>query len=169
MSILRITSALLAGLLLTAGSKKPSLAVRFHVEAKGNAGGSFTIPVKFVNPARSGYIESVPFATHKNIKAIYPIQNPDGSLGCVFQLDTSGAIGLRTVSTDRRGGSVVGFIATKTGTHQLIDLPIDKPIGDGIIYIPRGISQGEITEMSKQFPLIKATAKASPAPSADSR
>jgi hypothetical protein len=145
-------------------AKKPQLSVRFHVEAVGNAGGSFTVAAKFANPPHQGFIESVPFVSEKNIVAIYPMMHPDGTLGCAFKLDLSGTFRLRTVSTDRRGASVVGFIATKTGTHQLVDLPIDKPITDGVIYIPRGLTQGEIQMMQKQFPLMKATkAAATPA------
>lgn len=145
-------------------AKKPQLSVRFHVEAVGNAGGSFTIPAKFRNPPREGFIESVPFVSEKNIVSIYPMLHFDGTLGCAFQLDKSGALGLRTVSTDRRGASVVGFIATKGGTHQLIDLPIDRPITDGVIYVPTGLTQGEIQMLQKKYPLTKATkAAATPA------
>lgn len=148
-------------------ARKPVLSVRFHVEATNAAGGSFTLPAKFVNPAREGNIESVPFASEKNLRAIYPVQNADGSIGCVFQLDRSGTLALRTVSTERRGASVIGFISTKGGTHQLLDLPIDRPIIDGIIYIPRGITSGEIAMLKKQYPLMQAQGAPS-APSAQS-
>lgn len=152
--------------LLSGFARKPTMNIRFHVEAVGNAGGSFTVPARFVNPPRAGFLESVPVATDKNIDAIYPVLNPDGSFGCAFQLDRSGSIGLRTTSTDRRGASLVAFISTKTGTHQLVDLQIDKPIVDGIIYIPRGISAGEMAELEKLFPRIKAKAPNPDAPSA---
>ena len=155
----RVLSFFTLALLLCGFARKPTLSVRFHVEAVGNAGGSFTLPAKFVNPPRAGFVESVPFATEKNIVGIFPVMYPDGSAGCAFQLDQSGALALRTVSTDRRGASVVGFIATKKGTHQLLDLPIDKPIVDGLIYFPRGISSGEIAELQKLFPVIKGKAK----------
>jgi hypothetical protein len=143
-------------------ARKTKLSVRFHVEATSDVGGSFTNPAKFVNPPREGHIETVPFASERDLKAIFPVQNPDGTLGCVFQFDYHGSNGLRTVSTERRGASVVGFISTKHGTHQLLDMPIDKPIVDGQIYIPRGLSPGEITLLKEQYPLIQATKKEKP-------
>jgi hypothetical protein len=136
-------------------ARKPTVSVRFHVEAVGNAGGSFTIPAKFKNPPREGHIESVPFVSERNITAIYPVLHPDGRIGCAFQLDRSGALGLETVSTDRRGASMVAFIASKQATHQVIDLPIDKPIRDGIIYIPTGITSGELEMLRKLYPTMK--------------
>src|SRR5688572_3341329 len=123
---------ILAAVCLAGAGRKPTVSVRFHVEAVGNAGGSFTIPAKFKNPPRDGFLESVPFASERNIAAIYPVTHPDGSIGCAFQLDRSGALGLESVSTDRRGASMVAFIASKKAMHQVIVLPIDKPIRDGI-------------------------------------
>lgn len=160
MPLLRTLLIVCCAVALCGFARKPKLGVRFHVEATSDVGGSFTLPVKFTNPARAGHIESVPFASEKNIKAIHPVTNPDSSLGCVFQLDQSGALALRTVSTERRGATVVGFISTKGGTHQLIDLPIDKPIVDGMIYIPRGISNGEMEMLQKLYPRIELPSKA---------
>lgn len=147
-------------LLFCGFARKPKLGIRFHVEATGAAGGSFTLPAKFVNPAREGHIESVPFASERNVVAIHPVMNADSSIGCVFKLDQSGTLALRTVSTERRGASMVTFISTKGGTHQLVDLPIDKPILDGLIYIPRGISNGELEMLRKLHPLIQPSRKA---------
>ena len=156
----------LVGLTALGGAKKPTVSVRFHVESVGNAGGSFTMPVKFKNPPRESYMESVPFASERNITAIFPVMRPDGQVGCAFQLDRSGALGLETVSTDRRGATMVVFIASKQATHQVIDMPIDKPIHDGIVYVPVGITPGELDMLRKKFPLMKAAEKkeAAPAP-----
>ncbi len=159
MSFSRLLLLVCCAAIFCGAARKPKLAIRFHVEATNDVGGSFTNPVKFRNPPKDGHIESVPFVSERNLQAVFPVQNADGSLGCVFQFDRSGSIGLRTVSTERRGASVIGFISTKNGTHQLLDLPIDKPIVDGQIYIPRGLSPGEIELLKQQYPLIRATRK----------
>lgn len=159
MSLLRVSIVLAVALLVSGFARKPKMSVRFHVEATGNAGGSFTLKAKLVNPPRETFLESIPFASERNVVAIYPVVNADSSLGCVFKLDQSGALGLRTVSTERRGASMVPFISTKGGTHQLVDLPIDKPIVDGLIYIPRGITNGEMEALKKQFPQMGAPTK----------
>lgn len=159
MSLLRLSIVLALALSVSGFARKAKLNVRFHVEATNDVGGSFTNKAKFVNPAREAFVESIPFVSERDIVAIHPVVNSDSSLGCVFKLDTSGALRLRTVSTERRGASMVGYISTKGGTHQLVDLPIDKPIVDGMIYIPRGISNGEMDVLKKQFPLIQAPPK----------
>jgi hypothetical protein len=150
----------IAALCAMGAAKKPTLSVRFHVESIGNAGGSFTMPAKFKNPPRDGNIESIPFASERNVTAIFPVIHPDGSIGCAFQLDRSGALGLETVSTDRRGASMVAFIASKAAMHQVIDLPIDKPIRDGIIYLPTGLTPGELEMLKKKFPIMASKKKA---------
>jgi hypothetical protein len=148
-----ILFVMLAGILAGA-AKKPKLTVRFHVEAIGNAGGEFTVPVTFRNPPREGHVESVAFASERNIIAVFPVANADGSLGCAFQLDQSGRLGLETISKDRRGASILVTMGTKTGSHQVIDLVIDKPIVDGIIYIPTGITPGEMQMLRELYPIM---------------
>lgn len=135
-------------------AKKPPVAVRFHVEANARDGEVFAMPVKFHNPPRDGHVERVPTISERDIQAIYPAPGADGSMGCVFQLNRHGAFSLQTLSTEKRGASLVVFLSTKAGTHQVIDMLIDKPISDGIIYVPRGLTQMEVTALQKQFPLM---------------
>jgi hypothetical protein len=154
MKTLRILLLLTIAVTLCGGAKKPKLLILFHVEAEGNAGGSFTMPVKFRNPPRDGHVETVAFASDRNIDAIFPVTNADGSLGCAFQLDQSGRFRLETLSRDRRGASIVVSTRTKTGAHQITDMLIDKPITDGIIYVPSGITPGEMQMMQQMFDIM---------------
>jgi len=159
MKALRLFLTVALAACLMGAAKKPKLAVHFHVEAIGNAGGQFTLPAKFTNPPRDGFIEAIPFASERNITAIFPVENPDGSIGCAFQLDQNGRLGLETASQDRRGASIVIIMATKFGSHQVIDMVIDKPITDGIIYIPKGLSPGELNFLREQYPIMGAPKK----------
>lgn len=154
MPALRFVLPLLA-LFLCGFARKPKLTIRFHVEALHNSGGKFTAPCKFHFPECQGFIEAIPFASDRNIEAIFPVTQPDGSLGCAFQLDPDGRLGLESVSTDRRTASMVVFFATAQGTHQVIDMVLDRPIRDGIIYVPRGISSGEMLLLKKQFRVMQ--------------
>src|SRR4030095_13829499 len=128
MKALRLILFVLLAAFLSGAAKKPQVTVHFHVEAIGNAGGEFTVPVKFRTPPREGHVEAVAFASERNITAIFPVANADGSLGCAFQLDGSGRLGLETVSKDRRGASILITMATKTGGTQVISMGIDKTI-----------------------------------------
>jgi hypothetical protein len=154
MKTLRLFLLAMIATTLCGGAKKPKLTVHFHVEAMGNAGGEFTVPAKFANPPRAGYIEAIAFASERNIAAIFPVNNPDGTLGCAFQLDQSGRFALETLSKDRRGSSILITMGTKKGSHQVIDMVIDKPIVDGIIYVPTGISPGEMQFLKQLYPIM---------------
>ncbi len=151
---------LLAVSVLGMAKKKSSVAIRFHVEANARDGSSFAVPAKFHNPERDGFVERVASVSEREIAAIRPVAAQDDSFGCVFKLDLHGTIGLQTLSTEHRGAVLVPVINTKTGPRQLPEMIIDKPITDGIIFVPRGLTQAEITELQKQFPLIGQTRKA---------
>jgi len=152
MKIARLLLTLPLLLLFVAAAKKPAIAVRFHVETNARDGEVFAMPVKFQNPPRDGYVERVPSLSERDVRAIFPTNAGDGTLGCAFIFNAHGRTGLQTFSTERRGSSLAIFISTKSGTHQVIDLTIDKPITDGIIYVPRGLTQLEIGALQKQFP-----------------
>jgi hypothetical protein len=155
----RLLLLLPLALLLVAAAKKPALALRFHVETNARDGDAFAMPIKFENPPRDGYIERVPSLSERDVRAIFPTNAGDGSFGCAFMLTAHGRTSLQTFSTERRGSSLAVFVSTKTGTHQVIDLAIDKPITDGIIYVPRGLTQLEIAALQKQFPTAGAGGK----------
>jgi len=159
MKLARLFLILSATFFLTAGAKKPAVSVRFHVEANARDGEPFAQAVKFRNPERDGFVERVPSLSERDIKAIYPVPAGDGSFGCAFLFDQHGRIGLQTLSTLRRGSSLLVFVSSKSGMHQVIDMIIDKPITDGIVYVPRGLTQLEITALQKQFRTMGTTAK----------
>ncbi len=140
--------------LFTGMAKKPTITVRFFAEANKLDSERFAKPLTFRNPPREGYIENVPTLHEKFIKAVYPFQASDGTWGCAFQLDNSGRINLEVVSTERRGTSLVAFVGTKLGAHQVVELLIDKPIRDGIISIPHGLTELEVAAITKEWPVI---------------
>lgn len=143
-----VTVAALAGLGL---ARQPNITVRFHVEAKAQDGQPFAMPVKFANPPRDGYMAQIPAISERNVVAIFPYPSPDGTYGCAFRLDTFGRTSLETMTLTNRGASVVAFVGTKKGTHQVVDMVIDKVIRDGIVNIPRGLTQMEVAMLEKEF------------------
>jgi len=148
--------ALIAFASLGMAKKKYEVTVRFYGEANANDSERFAKPIKLTNPARDAFIQQIPAISERNIKAIYPFAADDNSMGCAFLLDESGRIGLEVLSSDQRGKSVVAFVSsTKTKyTHQVIDMVIDKPVKDGIISIPRGLTDLEVDAMRKQWRVL---------------
>ena len=151
---LRLLLPLLALCLLTAGTKKKKdeITIRFHAEANRMDSEKFAQPVELKYPPRQAYIQRVPAISERQIKSMYPFQAADGTWGCAFQLDPSGRLALEVMSTENRGSSVVVFIGTKLGAHQVVDMKVDKPITDGIVTIPQGMTEMEIEALKKKFP-----------------
>lgn len=135
-------------------SSTPKVTVRFHSEANRNDTSSFSAPIKLAYAQREAFINKVPEFSERNIKAIYPWKTSDGTWGCAFKLNDSGRIRLETISSDNRGAAMVAFIGTKKGMHQVIDMVIDRPINDGIVAIPRGITDIEMLVLKNQFKVL---------------
>lgn len=112
------------------------------------------MPVKLQNLRRDAYVSRVPAIYEKQIKAIYPFPGDDGTWGCVFQMDEQGRIRLETMSSEQMHTALVLYVSTKGGQHQVIDMLIDKPVTNGIISIPRGLTELEVNVMKTQFPII---------------
>ena len=137
-------------------AKKPSVSVRFYAEAHERDGEAFSKPITLHNPEREAFIEKVPSISERSIKAMYPFQVLDGSWGACFKLDVKGRIDLEVLSTERKGSSMVIFVVTPKGIHQVVDVLIDKKVRDGVITIPRGLTELEIKALKKEYGAMTA-------------
>ena len=135
-------------------SQKPPITVRFHSEVNPNDGDSFSTPVNLIYQRKQVYLSRVPDFSEKQIAKILPFPAKDGTWGCVFKLTPQGRIRLETMSGEIRGSALVVFVATKSGQHQVADMIIDRPVTDGIITIPRGLTALEIAALKKQFKIL---------------
>lgn len=156
-SITRFALLLLAVATSLGMSSTPKVTVRFHSEANRNDTSSFAAPLKLMYAQREAHMNKVPEFSERNIKAIFPWKTSDGTWGCAFKLNESGRIRLETISSDNRGAAMVVFIGTKQGMHQVIDMVIDRPITDGIVAVPRGITDIEMLVLKKQFKVLGET------------
>ena len=135
-------------------AKPPAVTVRVFAEANEHDTNRFAAPVALKNPPRQAFIEKMPSLNERYIAAIYPFQADDGTWGCAFKLDAKGRIDLEVVSTERRGSSLVVFVGTKKGTHQVVDMVIDRRVTDGIISVPRGLTEMEIAALTREFKVM---------------
>ena len=140
-------------------SQKPEITVRFHTEANPNDGEAFATPVNLFYQHRQVYLSRAADLSEKQIEKVLPFPAKDGSWGCVFKLNPQGRIRLETISGEARGSALVVFVATKSGQHQVADMIIDRPVTDGIITIPRGLTELEIAALKKKFKILWAPEK----------
>jgi hypothetical protein len=154
MRFLRLFVPALAVCFLAMGERPPQVTVRFFAEANARDGSSFSTPFKASNPPRDIFLQKIPTIHEGNIAGIFPFRAADGTWGCAFKLDNKGRIDLEVVSTDHRGSALVGVIGTARGTHPAVEMVIDKTVRDGIIQIPRGLTDMEMAVLGKQFKQI---------------
>ncbi len=154
MRVIRLLLPLLAVLFFGMADRPPTVSFRFYAEANARDGAPFSTPIKLGNPPRDAFLEKVPTINEGQIKTIYPFRSEDGTWGCSLRLDNSGRINLEVVSTERRGTFLIGFLGTKKGNHRLPDLIIDRTVSDGIITVPRGLTDIEMAVLAKQFKVV---------------
>ena len=140
-------------------SKKPEITVRFHSEADKNDSDTFSIPVNLIYQRRQAYLSKIADISEKMIEKILPFPARDGTWGCVIKLNPQGRIRLENMSGQIRGSALVVFITTQAGNHQVVDMIIDRIVTDGIITIPRGISEIEVVLLKKKFKILGDTTK----------
>lgn len=148
---LRLLLPALALCFLAMGSKQPKITVRFFAEANARDGSSFATPYKMTNPPGDVFLQKVPAIHERQISAIHPFRAADGTWGCGLRLDHDGRINLEVVSTERRGKALVGFVGTARGAHMVVEMIIDRTVNDGVIVIPRGLTDMEISVLAKEF------------------
>jgi hypothetical protein len=145
-------------------AKKQKVTVRFHVETYERDGSSVAMPVKLRYAQRDAFLSKMAEFSEININSIFLYRADNGTWGCVFQLYDPGRINLQTISDSARGHAMVVFIGTKAGRHQVIDMIIDRTVSDGVITVPRGITDGEALVLAKQFKIIGKDTKSKKAP-----
>jgi hypothetical protein len=138
-----------ATLLCTGGAKKPSVDLRIHTEGLAAEAPTFAFPAKLMN-GNETYLARMPLLTHREIKAIYPFAAADGSQGVYLKLDSHGSGLLQQYSMARSGRPLVVFL----NSRQISNLLVDRAIHDGIVCLPRGLTEDDINLLSSFFPVL---------------
>ena len=134
-----------------AGRKKrdPTIAIRFHVEVT-ESDPTFATKVKVGDPPREITVEKLASISELDIASFYPYKAADGTYSAVLKLDDHGTVTLQTLSEESRGRSLVAAV----GGRPVAVFTIDKPVTDGIVFIPRGLTEDNIKQMGASFDLL---------------
>ena len=136
------------------GSKKrdPIIPIRFYGQVF-SFDPTFTAKIKVGTPPREIVIEKIPSISERDVASFYPYRAADGTYSAVLQLDGHGTATLEALSAQHLGQTLVASVSGRlTATLQ-----IDKPISDGIIFIPYGLTVADIRLMGASFSLIGET------------
>jgi len=141
-----------AALLCTGGAKKPVIDLRIHGEGIAAEAPTFAFPATLLN-GREVYLSRMPLITQREVRSIYPFPAADGSEGVYLKLDNHGTGLLQQHTMERRGRTLVVLL----NGRQVTNLLVDRPVTDGIVSIPRGLSPEDITLLRATFPVIGET------------
>jgi preprotein translocase subunit SecD len=92
----------------------------------------------------------MPLATQSEIEAIYPFAAADGSQGVYLKLDQHGSRLLQQHSMSQQGK----MLAVMLNGRMVSNLLVDRPIADGIVAVPRGLTPEDIAVLTSAFPVL---------------
>ena len=148
MKSLRMAAAL-AALLCVAGAKKPVIDLRIHAQGSEAEAPTFAIPATLLN-GQPVFLQRMALITQSEVDAIYPFAAADGSQGVYLKLGAHGSRLLQQHTMVKQGELLVVMLNGRMVSNLLIDRPID----DGILSIPRGLSPDDIAVMETVFPVV---------------
>jgi hypothetical protein len=148
MPAMRLAVAALA-LLCLGGAKKPVVDLRIHALGTAAEAPTFAIPATLLN-GTPVFLQRMPLVSQREIRAIYPFIAADGSHGTYLKVDNHGTRLLHQHTMSRRGELLVVLI----NGRQVSNLLVDRPIDDGIISIPRGLTADDIEFLATVFPVM---------------
>lgn len=123
---------------------------RVHAETTEKDGSVFSMPVQVGDGTVHVHVEKMPLITEHNVKMIYPFPSQMGGYGCYFKLDQHGSNGWEQITTNKRDRFVVMILNGRV----LARMRVDRPVADGIVLVPGGITTEEIYTMGRRYPYV---------------
>jgi len=133
-----------------AQTKQKHCMLRVHAQANPADTEVFSTSVKAKVSGKDVAIERAARITEWDVQAFYPYTVGGGNFGALIQLDEHGRIALDELSVERHGEYLFVFI----NGRAITELKIDKRVTDGQLYIPSGLTGGDIAVMAKDWKLI---------------
>ena len=143
-----------AALLCTGGAKKPTVDLRIHGEGIAAEAPTFAFPATLLN-GQETFLSSMPLLTQREVRAVYTFPAADGTQGVYLKLDNHGTGLLQQHSMERRDRTLIVLL----NGRQVSNLLVDRPVTDGIVSIPRGLSAEDITLLTTVFPVLGESGK----------
>lgn len=148
--------AALSLLLCLGAAKKPLADVRVHAQGTPAEAPTFAFPTTLLNGTPI-FLQRMPLISSREITSVYPFPAPssDGTRGAYLKLDNHGSQLLQQHTMDRRGTVLVVMVNGRQACNVLIDRAID----DGIVAIPRGLTDQDVAALCRAFPVMGDTSK----------
>ena len=132
--------------------RDPSIAVRFHAQVS-TYDPTFAAKVTAGNPPRELIVEKIPSISERDIDSFYPYRASDGTYSVAFHLDRHGQAVLEALSSQIRGHMLLAAV----NGRPVSLLKVDKIVTDGIIFIPMGLTEGDVRALGASFSIMGQT------------
>lgn len=136
------------------GKKAPPMTFRVHAETHQRDTEVFAIPLTMGDPPMNLVVEKMPLISEREVQAFYPFDAPNGTYGVYFQLDNHGTKAWEALTTTRRSG----FLVVVYNGRPLTRLRLGRPVRDGIVMVPHGLTAEEIQVLEGRYPKIGSAA-----------
>lgn len=143
---LTVVLALAAAAGVAAGSHST---FRVHAEANDSSGPVFSTSLQLFG--KKVTFEKMPTISEQDVAGLKTYRAADGSYGALFELDEHGRLALDRVSVEHRGGRLFIFV----NGRPITELHVDRRVSDGKIYLPSGLTAGDIALLRKHWPARK--------------
>src|SRR5437763_3194171 len=131
-------------------AKQRHCTFRLHAQANPRDTEVFATSVRAQVSGKNVAIEKMPWLSERDVVAFAAYPTANGTYGALFQLDDHGRVVLDTLSVERRGSLLFVFI----NGRPITELEIDRRVSDGKIYIPSGLTSGDVELMKKDWRMI---------------
>lgn len=146
-----VAAALCSAIFLaSAGARQRHCTLRVHAEANAQDGTAFSTAVRSQFSGKKVTIEKMPALSEQDVVAFRAYPAADGTYGVLLQFDEHGKLALDALSIERRGSFLFIFVNGRPVT----ELQVDRRVTDGKIYLPSGLSAGDIELMRKDWRVI---------------
>ncbi|MFV0415503.1 MAG: hypothetical protein ACK5NG_03970 [Chthoniobacterales bacterium] len=140
-------------LIFVAGTLKPSsVTVRFQLVAGSNDQDPFVTRGKTAN-GEPVSLQKMPVVTERDIQGFYAFPTPDGTHGAYFQLGAHGRNTVENVTSTELNSYLVALVDGR----GVVKLRIDRPVRDGLLVIPSGLTNLEVMKLGQRFAIIGET------------
>lgn len=133
----------------TGAAKKPSVDLRVHAMGTAAEAPSFAYPTTLLNGTPI-FLQRMALLTQREVSSVYPFNAADGSQGIYLKLGAHGSRLLQQHTMSKRGTMLVVLL----NGRQVSNLLVDRPVDDGIVCIPRGLNDDEISLLTMAFPIM---------------
>jgi hypothetical protein len=129
------------GIVLTAGSSRPTFSFRIHAEADDSIRDERALPVGLTKPDEIIRIHKLPVLTEKYITSAMPTSGG----GVLLKFNQAGRHLLETVTSTEAGKTLVVF----WNGRLVYAADIDIPMRSGRLLIPQGLDSADLMMLSK--------------------